>query len=656
MVYRLILIPAAVLGTMIAVTIGVVLGLRHAPEETQADGPEQAAPAGQLRQTLESSIKLTGTLNPQRCEERQEGGKAWSYLRWRIELSFANDTPWPLDLGKDFLLYEANDDLSRIDGVALLRRYEPNLTPPAHLMPISATEPYGLANNFQIHFATGEYAMRRGNRLLNPDGRECLVEDGKLVAVRREPPRFGPADEDPRIGFGRVNSRKTRQLSLYLEQGSWLGDKERDRVEVVLPEIVVADQPGERYRLLVHFWKSSPAGRAWQPGKQVLIRQDVAELTRLLETPDQEPIARICAANWLAEAFPNSCPEPLVRVAGSLRKGRLLETCLELLLARQGTGLEEHALSLLEDVKVPAQVRGLAGLYLGVRRYKPGRAALVRSARDANDTIARCAIHGLGAYGEGAAEALLKLLATAPPVRAPLITEELLHTQARTPAILGGLQKQADAGNEAAFFVLVKSCYPETFAYFQERAGKEKEARWKGLLAWGLINSGGEKALPVVLKMVEEDDPPADDNPLGPNELVKSLREWRSAQFVLGLSKLADKGKERAAQILAGLQSVSAMFALREIVRSAGDERLQYIAVDGLSEWWAPQSVEVLVELLGKRPPSNKWILQRAIEGLGNSADPAAIPTVKSFLEHKDPDIRQAVKHALEKLPLTRRT
>ncbi len=320
-------------------------------------------------------------------------------------------------------------------------------------------------------------------------------------------------------------------------------------------------------------------------------------------------------------------------------------------MARQGTGLEEHALNLLEDVKAPAQVRGLAGLYLGVLRYKPGLAALARSAGHANDAIARGAIHGLGAYGEGAADALLKLLAQAPPARGPLLAEELLHTRARTPTILNGLQKLADEGNEAALFALVKSCYPETFAYFQERASREKQAKWKGLLAWGLINSGGEKAHSAVLKMLERDDPPPRVNPLEPDELVESLRGCRNAPFVVGLSKLARKGNERAAQVLAGLQSVSAMFALREIVQSsAADERLQFIAIDGLAQWWAPQSVEILNELLTKRPPTNKWILQRAIEGLGRSGDPAVVPTVKSFVTHEDRDVRQAATNALEKL------
>ncbi len=274
MVHRLILIPAAVLGTMIAVTIGVVLGLRPSPEGRQANTSLQAAEASPVRQTLERGIRLTGTLTSQPCEERQEGGKVWSYRRWRIELALVNDTPRSLDLGKDFLLYEASEDFARVEGVALLRGYEPNLAPPAHLMPISTTESYGLANNFQIHFATGEHAMRRGNRLLNPDGRECLVEDGKLVAERREPPRFGSAEEDPKTGFGRVRSHETRQLSLYLEQGSWLADKDRDRVQVVLPEVVLSDEPKEHYRLLVQFEKPREDSRTWKAAKLLLIRQD----------------------------------------------------------------------------------------------------------------------------------------------------------------------------------------------------------------------------------------------------------------------------------------------------------------------------------------------------------------------------------------------
>jgi len=56
------------------------------------------------------------------------------------------------------------------------------------------------------------------------------------------------------------------------------------------------------------------------------------------------------------------------------------------------------------------------------------------------------------------------------------------------------------------------------------------------------------------------------------------------------------------------------------------------------------------VALLHKQPTANKWMLHRALVGLGNSGNPAAVAEVTPYRNDLDPDVRQAAEQALEKL------
>jgi len=600
---------------------------------------------------LAEGLKLTGTVTPEAHSEPPDGNTPWACLRWRIELNLVNTTPWALELGTDFFLFEANADLSLFEGVALFRGLGQAPAERLHLMPVSPADSYGLANNFQAHYLSGLYHLRRGNRSLRDNGLDYL-EDGRAVVNRTGRPRFSTNAEDPRIGFGSLASQQTRQFKLFLDQGICFADaSQRARVQIVLPELVVTgSQPVQRYRLVVHLRQAEKYTNTWQVVEQELLRVEVGELARCIETPSANPITRVCAANWLAEIDPERARETLVRVGQTLREGPLLLTCLQLLSARKGAGLEEHALRLLQDLKIPSAIRTWSALYLGVLRHQSAFAALVKTASDPGDLAAIGAVHALGAYGPAAAGPLLDLLAAAPARKnsplANLIAENLVFCGARSPSIFTTLWQMVEKDNPVALAALVGSNYPETFANLQKRARTERRQEWKGSLAAALIESGGDKAVPDLLEMLRQDAPPPANELLQQDNLVRAVQGWYSPEALLGLLDLVREGNLRAVQVLTGMPHDAALAALVGIART-GTEPQIFIALDGLSQHWPRENLGVFRDAL-KHP--NKIIVQKAIEELGNSGDAGAVPWLTPFVSNADQDLRGVAERALAKL------
>jgi HEAT repeat protein len=652
---------SAALGLLVGLGVMLVVGLRQyrkgtdiSPQPAKETEPETAL------QILQRGVQVTGEARPGPHQEMLEGNVPWTCQRWQIDLSLVNGTPWELELGKDFFLFEANADLSLFEGVVLFRGIAPKIRDNLHLMPQSLADPFGLPNNFQVRMVSGWYILRRGNRS-QTDMLDFVEEGGEGRALPNQSgrPRFSPDEEDPRSGFGFVAAKQSRRFQLILDQGITLADPSlRERVQIVLPELTVAGKEGpQRYRLVVHLQKSLGAD-TWQVRATDWVHVRAAELTRLLEAADANAITRICAANWLADIDPAGCAPTLVQVAGSLREGQLLITCLQLLSDRKGPGLEKHALRLLLDAKVSPVIRCWAALYLGVMHYELGLGPVVKAASDANDAVALGAIYALGAYGPRAAEPLVELLRTGPAKRASLVAENLVFTKVQSKEIFAALcyivdkekGKEPSPAGLAALTALVKGGFPDTFVYLEKWAGQERQSKWQGAIAHGLLEVGEEQGIPLVLKMLEKDQPPPEDQLLLPDELVLGLRGGNSPQFILGLQQLARSGNLRAVQVLAGNPQEAAFVALGALAQN-GSEAQVFIALDGLAQRWARQSVSVFRDLLKN---ANSLIVQKAIEGLGNSGDAAAIAWLDPLRDSTDAEIRKAVKLALQRLQATR--
>ena len=608
---------------------------------------------GPIRQVLEQKFKLTGTVTPEIKKEKTEalvGDNPWSYLRWELKLSLVNGSSYPIEVGKDLFLFQGNGDLSSYNGVALF--WGVDLDAKA----ILPYEFYGLSNNYQIQLTSGKYLLLRGNRLWINEDKEYL-KDGKPIG--RDPadrPRFGPAARDAGLGFGQqLAAGQTSAFTVELDQGVWLPEGGvPDKVQVVLPELTVATRPpAERYRLMVSFQKPDTGLGPWPiaPEGLVWVKVETDELARLV-TDSRSTITRICAANWLAETSPERCRQALAQVGGSLQEGQLLETCLKRLAHQKDRGLAENAQRLLRNPKVKPRIRALAADYLGMVRAEGGLAALANAVGDPDKDVAHQALLGLEAYGEAAADTLLQLLVNASDDKraddiAPLLVK------VKSPALLEKLQKEAVQDHGAALRALVLCEAPMTFPFFRQQAQQEKRPEWKGWVALGLIKSGGDKAFAEVLKMLEKDDkedPPSTANPLQQNPLVEALvvaqRDWASTQAILDLQGLADKKNLRAVQILTNLGQPAALGVLQAIARKDKEETQVLIALDGLANnKFAMMSVLVFREALRHR---NKDIVRKAIEGLGNSGDPAAEDWLRPFCN--DPDLQKEANEALKKV------
>src|SRR5437870_2277985 len=171
--------------------------------------------------------------------------------------------------------------------------------------------------------------------------------------------------------------------------------------------------------------------------------------------------------------------------------------------------MERPAVELLGQDKTPPFIRTWCAVYLGVLKHEPGFQALVSALDAPNPLVAAGAAHGLGAYaGPEAARALLtRLQKTKLPEETAWLAENILFTKDKSPQVLKGLMECADRDSLEVLEVMARFGPPELFPYFQARANREKKS--PGVVAEGLWTTGGAKAVPILLKMLEKDQPAA---------------------------------------------------------------------------------------------------------------------------------------------------
>src|SRR5204863_3833500 len=121
-------------------------------------------PGPGLQKALADGLRVFGAVASQPETEPFGKGQTWKGQRWNIDLQFVNETPWPLELGKDFFLYEADANFGNINGVALFRGHRPKNESAAHLMNLPVAEPFGLANNYLWFGEDGAIVHVRGTR------------------------------------------------------------------------------------------------------------------------------------------------------------------------------------------------------------------------------------------------------------------------------------------------------------------------------------------------------------------------------------------------------------------------------------------------------------------------------------------------------------
>jgi len=559
-----------------------------------------------LHAALVSGLKLSGTLTPENVTEGFYPRTEHSY-RWRADVRLANNTTFPIDLGGDLHLIEISTTGTSFEGFAVFNRKSDILSPAS----------YGLDRNYE--------------------------NEGMLTNIAPGILRWSFGPKKPAVTFGDVPADKPWILQRDFPQWTWLRDDQRKAAWLVLPEVRVATIGGPgRFRLVVTFGKPL-LGKGWGVREHQLWSLENEELKNRLKDNASDLVTKVLAANWLAETHPKEAPVAIVEAARSLREGQLLGSCLVLLTNLKAPGLETHALDLLGDNRVPNGIRASSARYVGAARHEPGLKRLIAATEDKDTHVAGAAIEALGLYnGPQAIEALAKILRDA---RRGKDHPQAAGSLAQTKDVAAiEVLKDAATKNESALQALATAGLPETFDFFVKLAATVKQPGRRDTIARGLKASGGDKALPMLLQMVESNGPGSERDSY--DGLVGTLVEMNSPAATTKLVELAGAGNYRAVYILARSKNDSVRTPLTELASKVKGPLLSAV-LNGLVENWAKQSGEVFASALDN---PDTQVVQAAVRGLEKSKHPKAAVLMIPLLEHKDQGVRSTVSWTLEQL------
>jgi hypothetical protein len=418
----------------------------------------------EIATALRGGLSLAGSLQSTMKSDSQGFDSVATYHNWYADLQLLNSSNLPIEFSGEILLYEKSADNSNLDGFAVLNSDTELVSPTS----------YGLMNNFE---QSGQ-----------------LINRGNGITITR----FLGGES---VSSLTVAAKDQTKIERDFPQYSWI--LEPTRVYVVLPSIRVATATGtERFGYYAIF-ESSGTQERWNLKEQHFTSLEAAELSRWLSDSKTDLPLRVAAANWLAEVEPMEAKRSLVAAVGDEREGHVLGAALSLLARLKGPGLEVIALSLLQDSELPNGIRGLSAEYLGALKYQPSLKSLLSATSDSDPTIVTSAIWGLGDFG--GSEAITKLVS--------LMNDESLYDErynaamslARSsdPKAFEKLRDEALKGNYNAISAIASSNKPETFELLETLAESALAPEVRDEVARGLFQSGGERALPILLKMLE---------------------------------------------------------------------------------------------------------------------------------------------------------
>ncbi len=574
-------------------------------------------PAGEVRQAVMDGVHLQGSVVFDTRTESSFNSET-TYHQWKPQLKLENGTPFPLEFGNDVELIESNADGSAYEGMAVLDDPKPSL--------VMTPNSLGLFHNYETRSAQGNV--------------ETVFETGNTTTIR-----FGGFED---VSFGSAKAGATWELDRVFEQEMWLRDELRSNLQIVLPELRVRTAGGvERFRLTAFFKKPTGPDDSWTLVSQEITPIQSEPLKKTLASPTTNQVAKVLAANWLAEAYPQEAVGPLVETAKPLPEGQMLGTCLALLTSLSGGGLESHAFDLYQNKKTPNGIRNDAARYLGALRYELALDALIAGTADEDGVVALGSIDALGTFA--APRAVAALLGLLHDDKHSGQRPQIAHSLARTkaPDAVKTLRDLATGGDADALDALIATPVPETFDFVAGMARKAENKDQRDRAVRGLRPVDGDKALAVLLELLEKDDPPPQDNPLELDAVADELVVLNAATATPQLTALTDKGNLRALQVLAGSSNESVQQPLTAAAGKAQGAAL-HIALDGLMRNWAAKSFDSFAAHLND--PDVK-IVGVAVIGLreGKSAKAAAL--LEPLLNHQESSIRSDVATALAELP-----
>jgi HEAT repeat protein len=399
--------------------------------------------------------------------------------------------------------------------------------------------------------------------------------------------------------------------------------------------------------VIAYFNVPKEGGNTWTLSRHELHRLDAGSVTRLLTSHETNVLTRILAANWIVESQPQVASQALAETASSLEEGQLLLTCLQLLARLGGKGLEEHALRLVQGQGTPNGIRSAAARYLGTLRYRPALESLAEAAESEDNIVAIGAIYGLGRIEDPrAVDILLELVRDdKQSSKHSSIADALLET--RSTRALTSLKVIAADGNNDALKVLANSGLPEIFEYFIGLLDSEDDEERRRLVVKGLQKSGGDRAVDVLLNLLEDQSLPDQENVYRTTPVVDALVAADSPSATPRLIELVNSGNLCALQVLAKSENPSVCEPLTKVAANASGPRLR-ITLIGLADHWPDQSIPLFAKALHN---SDHEIVELAIRGLREGRSPKAVPFLTPLLCHQDEELRRDAARAIENLP-----
>jgi hypothetical protein len=160
----------------------------------------------------------------------------------------------------------------------------------------------------------------------------------------------------------------------------------------------------------------------------------------------------------------------------------------------------------------------------------------------------------------------------------------------------------------------------------------------------------GEKAVAILLQMLEKDRPPPPNVPLKKSEIVNTLAftfpRLESAAFEAGVVRLADVGNLSATQVLAEWTQEEVRPVLMRLARRGGPAQAE-IALDGLVRNWPREGAVIFRDALKSANPS---LVRLALRGLGRCECSVARELITPFVNHGDKYVSRAAGDALREL------
>ena len=579
----------------------------QAPAVRSPDLPREVLSRQELHARLSRDVKFVGSLELETVTQYL-GLDRQTYQKWNADLRLNNPLPQPFTLGSDLFLIEISGDGGSFEGFSVFGQESPIVGPSS----------YGLENNYE----------QAGHRVNQGGGRVNFSF-------------FGWQGDS----FGEVTSGESWTLEREFPEHTWLRDP--TDICLVLPEMQVESSDGvERFRMLAYF--SAPGeGNVWSFREQRLVPVNPEELRKVLSDPAASVVMKVLAANWLAQNFPKEAGAPLVVAAARLRQGQLLFSCLLLLKNLKASGLEGHTLELLQDKQTPNGIRSMSAQYLGAVRHAPSIEQLEKATADIDSVVKSGAIRALGAMGGGRAVQTLKAILNDKQRDDDHSVAAVSLAAIKDADANRALQDAINSGNQPALKALTEAGPPEMFEYFVGLVEKVKDSDQRDHLARGLKAAGQDKALPILLQMLEQAEPVSDKNFDG-DGLVRVLVEMDKPAATATLTRLATAGNLRATLVLADSKNASVEAPLKTLATN-GPSAVRRAALKGLQEHWSATNIDVFATSIGN---SDLEIVRIAIDGIKESKSPRAVELLIPLLEHSDESVRWAAARAIEGSPL----